>query len=168
MLSGRGCDPKIVIFLAVKTMKTSRLVTAIICIVSSVAATKDLIVTWGGNRVSSQTQDPNYYEPSLEALCSKSNYASTVHIMGVLQFYGPNNKIGIGLANHCNRVYPGFVKPSSGYTLLSCPSIGAQIKKCQGLGKRVLISIGKLLCFLEYSMTCFCLSEFDISASHEE
>jgi chitinase len=114
----------------------------VVVLIHSVWA-KELIVTWGGNRISSQTQDPNYYEPSLESVCTKSNYASAVHIMGVLQFYGPNNQIGMGLANHCNRVFPGFNRPSSGYTVLSCPAIAAQIKKCQSLGKRVLISLGK-------------------------
>ena len=109
------------------------------------AAAKEIIVTWGGNRINSQTQDPNYYEPSLESVCTKSNYATAVHVMGVLQFYTASSSkvsIGMGLANHCNKVYSGFSRVGSGYSVLSCPNLGSQIKKCQSLGKRVLISLG--------------------------
>ncbi|EPZ32890.1 Glycoside hydrolase, superfamily domain-containing protein [Rozella allomycis CSF55] len=48
------------------------------------------------------------------------------------------------LSIHCSSPYPGFTKPASGYTLLKCPDIENDIKQCQSLGKKIIISVVNL------------------------
>lgn len=77
-------------------------------------------------------------EKSLDYYCSRFDY-DVIPIAFLDFFFYPYNKDhypSVNFANHCNKTFDGY--PG----LLDCPKIGASIKKCQQLGKKIIISLG--------------------------
>ncbi|KXS16717.1 glycoside hydrolase family 18 protein [Gonapodya prolifera JEL478] len=97
---------------------------------------------WGQNRIGYNI--PGYSEPTLVSVCSSTNY-STIHIGYIVSHFSTGGAPGMEFTNHCsfilNNAYPGYTTATSGYSLLYCPDIGKDIKTCQGMGKKIILTI---------------------------
>ncbi|KAJ1557562.1 hypothetical protein HK096_006568, partial [Nowakowskiella sp. JEL0078] len=87
------------------------------------------------------------WERPLREYCESTTY-TTIHINGMLEHYDANGFPGIDFDFHCqwptNKQSSYTVTGTKGFSLLSCPSIGEDIKYCQNLGKKILITIATL------------------------
>ncbi|CCF60363.1 hypothetical protein KAFR_0J02990 [Kazachstania africana CBS 2517] len=82
----------------------------------------NVAVYWGQNSYGSQTNLANY--------CQSSDAD-----IFLLSFLNNFPDLGLNFANACGTTFPGS-------TLLHCTQIAADIKTCQSLGKKVLLSLG--------------------------
>lgn len=93
-------------------------------LLSLVAATGDLALYWGQASAGS--------ERSLGDYCQ--NTAGDIYIISFITTFGSGREIGMNIAGYYD-FFPGT-------QLLNASALGQQIETCQGLGKKVLISLG--------------------------
>eukprot|EP01120_Amphizonella_sp_Union-15-10_P014473 TRINITY_DN701_c0_g1_i3.p1 TRINITY_DN701_c0_g1~~TRINITY_DN701_c0_g1_i3.p1 ORF type:complete len:334 (+),score=49.27 TRINITY_DN701_c0_g1_i3:68-1069(+) len=97
-----------------------------------------LVLYWGQD--SAGNRYPNNLEKPLAEVCSRPGY-DIIKIAFLIIFFDRNNKDslpGLNFANHCGTTF-GPEYPD----LLNCSSsIGADIKTCQSIGRKVLLSLG--------------------------
>jgi chitinase len=96
----------------------------IAALASVVSATGELALYWGQNSQGGQ-QSLGYYCENTDA---------SIFIMSFLNDFG-TSPTNLNLANACGMTFTDS-------TLLHCPSVAADIQKCQSLGKKVVLSLG--------------------------
>ncbi|KAK6508352.1 hypothetical protein TWF506_010446 [Arthrobotrys conoides] len=95
-------------------------------------------VYWGQNAGASV--DPTK-QSNLLKTCNNTNI--DVIIIGfVTKFKGKAGVPILNLSNQCGNVFPYAENPKNLTDVLNCPDIGEMITQCQGLGKKVLLSLG--------------------------
>ncbi|KAI8826024.1 glycoside hydrolase superfamily [Fimicolochytrium jonesii] len=92
-------------------------------------AGKLLVGYWGQNTPFGTSGD----ELEIDDYCNGPYDVINVAFANV--FRNTENTIDINLSSHCGEAFPGS-------TVLSCPQVGTAIKKCQALGKVVILSLG--------------------------
>eukprot|EP01121_Diplochlamys_sp_Union-15-3_P006604 TRINITY_DN17098_c0_g1_i1.p1 TRINITY_DN17098_c0_g1~~TRINITY_DN17098_c0_g1_i1.p1 ORF type:complete len:341 (-),score=61.22 TRINITY_DN17098_c0_g1_i1:10-1032(-) len=101
------------------------------------ASSLKLVMYWGQD--SAGNRYPNNLEKPLAQVCSYPGY-DIINIGFVIIFFDQNNKgqlPGLNFANHCTTSFPGYPD------LLNCTTdIGNDIKKCQSMGKKIVLSFG--------------------------
>ncbi|KAJ3238184.1 hypothetical protein HDU78_003650 [Chytriomyces hyalinus] len=119
-----------------KTTTTTVLVASLL---APAFAEYKMISYWG--------QDLSKKEVSLATLCQTGPY-DIIHLRGILSYSAVRSYPGVDFSSHCNfpgfgfQGWPRFSK--NGLSLLNCEEIGKDIQTCQGLGKKVLISLDPL------------------------
>lgn len=89
------------------------------------ASAADLAFYWGQNSA-------GVGQDSLASYCQSS--PGDIYLISFLDSFGMGNQLSINVAGY-NNYYPGT-------KLLNAPSIGEDIKTCQSLGKKILLSMG--------------------------
>ncbi|RKP36530.1 glycoside hydrolase superfamily, partial [Dimargaris cristalligena] len=90
-----------------------------------------LVVYWGQNSNGAiNPGDRSVWEKPLAKYCE--DRVADVFVLSFLISFQP---MVLNFAYHCETTFPGS-------SLLNCPDIGADIKACQKLGARVLLSLG--------------------------
>jgi len=107
-----------------------------------------LIGYWGDNYLTNlYPYDTPYWEPTLLHFCKNTAY-SIYHITSVKAHFSGNALPGIHFGYHCqwptNKVTMDWPGGASGFSMLSCRNIGADIKACQALGKKIVLSISPM------------------------
>jgi glucan 1,3-beta-glucosidase len=92
---------------------------------SITGAANNIAFYWG--------QDSAGNEQSLAYYCQ--NNIGDIFVIAFIDTFGYGGSIDLNVADHCSTTFPGS-------NLLSCPQIGQDIKTCQSLGKKVLVSLG--------------------------
>ncbi|KAI9105533.1 glycoside hydrolase superfamily, partial [Phlyctochytrium arcticum] len=72
-------------------------------------------------------------ENEIDAYCSGPYNVLNIAFANV--FKNAENTIDINLSSHCGETFPGS-------TVLNCPLVGQAIRRCQNLGKKVILSLG--------------------------
>ncbi|KAJ3330151.1 hypothetical protein HDU93_000544 [Gonapodya sp. JEL0774] len=97
---------------------------------------------WGQNTIAAI--DTALVEKTLASVCQLQKY-SIIYISGIFGHFNTKGAPGMDFSNHCSfsaaQAYTGYESRTNGYTLLSCPDIGKDIKACQRVGVRVILSI---------------------------
>ncbi|ODQ67172.1 glycoside hydrolase, partial [Nadsonia fulvescens var. elongata DSM 6958] len=91
----------------------------------SIAGNENVVVYWGQNSAGSQESLATYCE---------SDAVDLVVLSFLTTFPGSNNLPEMNIVG-CYSTFPGT-------NLLHCPDIASQIKTCQSLGKKVILSLG--------------------------
>lgn len=105
-----------------------------------------LIGYWGNNLSKNQFTDTKDQEKDLFTFCSTTNY-STYHLSYMYLHFDNNGLPGVDFDYHCNyptNKFSNLSPPNKGYSALNCKSIGNDIKKCQAIGKKILLSVSPM------------------------
>lgn len=86
---------------------------------------------------------------SLGEMCQNEN-VDIVVLAFLTGFFGPGGFPTINFGAACSGQTPQM-QSADATGLLSCPDMASQIKQCQGLGKKVLLSLGGSLATSEFS-----------------
>ncbi|KXS16686.1 glycoside hydrolase family 18 protein [Gonapodya prolifera JEL478] len=101
-----------------------------------------LIGFWGQNRVASL--DTSKVEGTLASTCQLTPYA-TIHVGYLLDHFATKGAPSMDFSSHCSFggafAYPGYETKTNGYTLLHCSDIAKDIKACQRVGRRVVLTL---------------------------
>lgn len=95
-------------------------------------SSNNLAVYYGQTAATSQT--------SLGQLCQNAN-VDIVVLAFLTEFFGPGGFPSLNFGPACGGQTPQM-QSAGASKLLSCPDMASQIKQCQGLGKKVLLSLG--------------------------
>nr|AVR59248.1 cuticle-degrading chitinase AO-379 [Orbilia oligospora] len=95
-------------------------------------------VYWGQN--AGAIVDPTK-QSDLLTTCNNTNI-DVVIVSFVTKFKGKAGLPILNLSNQCGNVFPYAENPKNDTDILNCPDIGEMITQCQGLGKKVLLSLG--------------------------
>ncbi|KAK6333307.1 hypothetical protein TWF718_011124 [Orbilia javanica] len=95
-------------------------------------------VYWGQNAAASL--DPTK-QSNLITTCNNTNI-DVVIISFITKFKGKAGLPILNLSNQCGNVFNYADNAKNKTDILNCPDIGEMITQCQGLGKKVLISLG--------------------------
>jgi chitinase len=100
-----------------------------------------MVVYWGQNGYGSRHPDPTTWEKSLAATCQENPQYDAIALSFAISFLrtrnGNPNLPELNFAFHCDTPFD-----AQNPFLLRCDQIAADIKTCQSLGKKVLISLG--------------------------
>ncbi|KAJ3090866.1 Chitinase 1 [Quaeritorhiza haematococci] len=102
-----------------------------------------VVYYWGRNMAKSQFFDQAYWEPSLGWFCENTNI-TVYHISSMMLHFDGNGAPAIDFAYHCE--YPtnaiaGWPAPPAGFSALNCGHFAADIRKCQNLGRKIMLTI---------------------------
>ena len=104
-------------------------------------SSRNVAVYYGQTEATSKT--------SLGEMCQNEN-TDIVILAFLTEFFGPGGFPGLNFGPACGG--PSAKMTSAGASkLLDCPDMAAQIKQCQGLGKKVLLSLGGSLATSAFS-----------------
>lgn len=112
--------------------------------------TFNTVVYWGQNRLGQNqySGQATKQEPSLANLCRLSKHKIVI-LNGIRTLFSTRGMPGMDFSTHCRQPFYSESQQDQAFlnrqkfVLLSCPSIGNDIKYCQSLGKKVLLSICK-------------------------
>lgn len=85
-------------------------------------------------------QTPATAQTSLAQVCQSAN-VDIVVLSFLTEFFGPGGFPALNFGSACGGQTPQM-QSAGASKLLSCPDMASQIKQCQGLGKKVLLSLG--------------------------
>lgn len=85
-------------------------------------------------------QSPATAQTSLAQVCQSPN-VDIVILAFLTEFLGPGGFPALNFGSACGGQTPQM-QSAGASKLLSCPDMASQIKQCQGLGKKVLLSMG--------------------------
>lgn len=85
-------------------------------------------------------QTPATAQTSLAQVCQSPN-VDIVILSFLTEFFGPGGFPALNFGSACGGQTPQM-QSAGASKLLSCPDMASQIKQCQGLGKKVLLSLG--------------------------
>ncbi|KAK6526952.1 hypothetical protein TWF281_010148 [Arthrobotrys megalospora] len=95
-------------------------------------------VYWGQNAAASV--DPTK-QSDLLTTCNNTNI-DIVIIGFVTKFKGKAGLPILNLSNQCGNLFDYAENPKNKTDILTCPDIGEMITQCQGLGKKIILSLG--------------------------
>lgn len=96
-----------------------------------------LVGYWGLNEAGYQGL---YEEPSLLDVCTYQPY-DIIHITSVNSIFAVDRLPATGFSIHCTKPYPGLPPTSNGVVLRQCTQMAEDIKACQKLGKKIMLTI---------------------------
>ncbi|KAJ3057060.1 Chitinase 1 [Rhizophlyctis rosea] len=104
-----------------------------------------LIGYWGQNFASAQFADSSLQEPSLKTFCQSTSY-TIYHVSFMTLHSDVLGNPAIDFSVHCRwptNKWSGYPNPDPryGFNSLNCRDVGEDVKACQAMGKKVLISI---------------------------
>ncbi|KAK6512255.1 hypothetical protein TWF481_001145 [Arthrobotrys musiformis] len=95
-------------------------------------------VYWGQNAAGSSDPTKQY---SLIKTCNNTNI-DVVILSFITKFKGKAGHPVLNLSNQCGNVFPYAENAKNKTDILNCADIGEMITQCQGLGKKIILSLG--------------------------
>lgn len=99
------------------------------------------ILYFGQNKLGQLSKDMD--EPSLYEVCSTSPH-SVIILSFLRKHFSTNGLPGLSLSKHCTKTMFTSDKFGADFYPLNCAALAEDIQKCQGLGKKIVLSVSPL------------------------